>query len=104
MVGLTSYANKMNELPADQLMAYSLVLRSVANHSFQMKNAELKADLITDIMLFLTSARSDVLQQECWSSGKATHSSDYEVFPSEPRHAHIVSDYFLRKFFNLWHC
>lgn len=81
MAGLTSFANKMNELPADQLMAHSLVLCSVVIHGFHslhMINAELKVDFITDVMPFHMSARVEDLQQKC--SGKATHSTDYYLF------------------------
>lgn len=61
---LTSFANKMNELPADHLMAHSLVLRRVVIHSFHSvhmkKNAELKANLIINLRSFKKSARGEV--------------------------------------------
>lgn len=50
VVGLTSFANKINGLPADQLMVHSLVLCSVVIHGFHMKNTGLKVDFITNVM------------------------------------------------------
>lgn len=54
----------MNELPADHLMAHSLVLRRVVIHSFHSvhmkKNAELKANLIINLRSFKKSARGEV--------------------------------------------